>query len=80
MSSVSQTSWINGSLTEAADTLSKRAVVTRKLVEMKKESIDLSGMGDTVGSIFSDNPALTKALIGAGIGAGVGGLFMPQGS
>lgn len=74
MSSVSQTSWINGSLTEAADMLSKRAVVTRKLVDMQKASIDLSEIGSSVGGFLSDNPAVTKALIGAGVGAGVGGL------
>ena len=67
MSSTSQTSWINGSLTEAADMLSKRAVVSRKLVEMNKEAIDISGIGSSVGDFLSDNPAATKALIGAGI-------------
>ena len=54
--------------------LSKRAVVSRKLVEMNKEAIDISGIGSSVGDFLSDNPAVTKALIGAGVGAGFGGL------
>ena len=77
MSSTTETSWVNGSLADAADMLAKRATVTRKLTTMKKESIDLSSIGDTL----SGNPMLQKALIGAGVGAGIGGvssMFSPK--
>jgi hypothetical protein len=70
MSLTSQESWVNGSLADAADMLAKRATVTRRLVKMRKEAIDLS----SVGGFLSDNPALRTALIGTGIGAGIGGL------
>ena len=77
MSSTTEISWVNGSLADAADMLAKRATVTRKLITMKKESIDLSSIGDTL----SGNPMLQKALIGAGVGAGIGGvtsMFAPK--
>ena len=77
MSSITEISWVNGSLEDAADMLAKRATVTRKLTTMKKESIDLSSIGDTL----SGNPMLQKALIGAGVGAGIGGvtsMFAPK--
>ena len=77
MSSTTETSWVNGSLADAAEMLAKRATVTRKLTTMKKESIDFSSIGDTI----SGNPMLQKALIGAGVGAGIGGvssMFSPK--
>jgi hypothetical protein len=70
MSSEKATSWIHGSVEEAADMLSKRAVTTRQLAGLHKEAISLSSIGQTI----SSNPALQKALLGAGAGAAVGGL------
>jgi len=67
---------LNGTLAEAIEKLASFAVVRQTQPQTYREKVAasatdiLSSLGDTV----KDNPALSHALIGGGVGAGIGGL------